>query len=148
MGQRGSFDLVLIQRMGVIVDARQLRRERNLARPVRVAGGSPGYWRGSARWANDEVDDGELRGGRGSSWGGSNRWLPSSPAASGSSEIPARWCSPCSENGVARSVRGGECYGVKKSCGGGLYYSRARGVSGRTVSSSGARLQAAKGMGK
>ena len=48
MGQRGSFDLVLIQRLWVIVDARQLRRERNLARPVRGAGGSPGYGRGSA----------------------------------------------------------------------------------------------------
>ena len=58
MGQRGSFDLVLIQRLRVIVDARQLRRERNLARPVRGAGGSPGYGRGSARRANDEVDDG------------------------------------------------------------------------------------------
>src|SRR5215216_1505626 len=108
MGQRGSFDLVLIQRLGVIVDARQLRRERNLARPVRGAGGSPGYWRGSARRANDEVDNGELRGGRDSSWGGSNRWLPSSLAAAGSSEIPARWCSPCSKNGVSPSVRRGE----------------------------------------
>src|SRR3954465_270821 len=108
MGQRGSFDLVLIQRLGVIVDARQLRRERNLARPVRGAGGSPGYGRGSARRANDEVDDGELRGGRGSSWGGRKRWLPSSPEVAGSGEIPAGWCSPCSENGVAQSVRRGE----------------------------------------
>src|SRR4051812_21343252 len=58
MGQRGSLDLVLIQRLRVIVDARQLRRERNLARPVRGAGGSPGYGRGSARRANDEVDHG------------------------------------------------------------------------------------------
>ena len=108
MGQRGSFDLVLIQLLGVIVDARQLRRERNLARPVRGAGGSPGYGRGSARRANDEVNDGDPPGTGGFSWGGSNRWLPSSSAAAGSSEIPARWCSPCSENGVARSVRRGE----------------------------------------
>ena len=68
MGQRGSFDLVLIQRLRVIVDARQLRRERNLARPVRGAGGSPGYGRGSARRANDEVDDGEPPGTGGFSW--------------------------------------------------------------------------------
>src|SRR3954468_6449906 len=121
MWRRGSFDLILIQRLGVIVDARQLRREKNLARPVRVAGGSPGCWRGSARQANDEVDDGESPGTGGFSWGGSNRWLPSSPEAAGSGEILARWCSPCSENGVARSVRRGEGDGVKKSSGGGLY---------------------------
>src|SRR3954466_6018929 len=108
MGQRGSFDLVLIKQLGVIVPARQLRRERNLARPVRGARGSPGYRRGSASRVNNEVDDGEPPGTGGFSWGGSNRWLPSSPAAAGSSEIPARWCSPCSENGVARSVRRGE----------------------------------------
>src|SRR3954465_4200586 len=121
MGQRGSLDLVLIQRLRVIVDARQLRRERNLARPVRGAGGSPGYWRGSARQANDEVDDGEPPGTGGFSWGGSNRWLPSSPEAAGSGEIPARWCSPCLENAVARSVRRGEGDGVKKSREGDLY---------------------------
>src|SRR5215216_7375193 len=108
MGQRGSFDLILIQRLRVIVDARQLRQERNLAWPVGGAGGSPGYGRGSARRANDEVDDGESPGTGGFSWGGSNRWLPSSPEAAGSGEIPAGWCSPCSENGVARSVRRGE----------------------------------------
>src|SRR3954468_14405479 len=108
MGQRGSFDLVLIQRLRVIVDARQLRRERNLARPVRGAGGSPGYGRGSARRAKEEVDDGEIKGGGASSWGGRNRWLPSSPEAVGSGEIPAGWCSPCSGNGVARSVRRGD----------------------------------------
>src|SRR4051812_40166967 len=38
MVQRGSFDLILIQRLGVIVDVGQRRRERNLARPVRGAG--------------------------------------------------------------------------------------------------------------
>ena len=31
--------------------------------------------------ANDEVDDGEPPGTGGFSWGGSNRWLPSSPEA-------------------------------------------------------------------
>src|SRR3954468_9770911 len=108
MGQRGSLDLVLIQRLRVIVNARQLRRERNLARPVRGAGGSPGYGRGSARRGNDEIDEGEPPGTGGFSWGGSNRWLLSSPAAAGSSEIPASWCSPCFENGVARSVGRGE----------------------------------------
>src|SRR3954467_1901271 len=105
MGQRGTFDLILIQRLGVIVDVEQRRRDKNLARPVGVAGGSPGCSRGSARRANDEVDDGESPGTGGSSWGGSNRWLPSSPEAAGSGEIPTRWCSPCSGNGVARSVR-------------------------------------------
>ena len=59
MGRCGSFDLILIQRLGVIVDVGQRRRERNLAWPVGVAGGSPGYGRGSARRANDEVNDGE-----------------------------------------------------------------------------------------
>src|SRR3954471_15286722 len=108
MGQCGSFDLILIQRLGVIIDVGQRRQELNLARPVRVAGGSPGCWRGSARRVNDEVDDGESPGTGGFSWGGSNRWLPSSTEATGSGEIPARWCSPCSENGVARSVRRGE----------------------------------------
>src|SRR3954470_18788452 len=108
MGQRGSFDLILIQRLGVIVDVGQRRRELNLARPVSVAGGSPGCWRGSARWANDEVDDSESPGTGGFSWGSSNRWLPSSPEAAGSGEIPAGWCLPCSENGVVRSVRRGE----------------------------------------
>src|SRR3954467_5061180 len=108
MRRRGSFDPVLIQRLGVNVDARQLRRERNLARPVRVTGGSPGYWRGSARRGNEEGDDGESPGTGGFSWGDSNRWLPSSPEAAGSGEIPAGWCLPCSENGVARSVRRGE----------------------------------------
>ena len=72
------------------------------------AGGSSGYGRGSARRANNKVDDGDPPGTGGFSWGGSNRWLPSSPAAVGSSEILARWCSPSSENGVVRSVRRGE----------------------------------------
>src|SRR3954471_10419595 len=122
MGQRGSFDLILIQRLGVIVDVGQRRRERNLARPVRGAGGSPGCWRGSARRANDESP-----GTSGFSWGGSNRWLPSSLEAAGSGEIPARWCSPCSENRVARSVRRGEGGGVKKSRGGGPLFIVERG---------------------
>src|SRR4051812_27878523 len=108
MWQHGSFDLILIQRLGVIVDVGQRRRERNLARPVRGAGGSPGCWRGSARQANYEVDNGESPGTGGFSWGGSNLWLPCSPEAAGSGEIPARWRSPCSENGVAQSVRRGE----------------------------------------
>src|SRR4051812_32834035 len=90
MGQRGSFDLVLIQRLRVIVDARQLRRERTLARPVRGAGSSPEYGRGSARRANDEVDDGEPPGTGGFSWGGSNRWLLSSPAAAGGARLALR----------------------------------------------------------
>src|SRR4051812_6609695 len=42
MGRCGSFDLILIQRLGVIVDVEQRRRDRSLARPVGVAGGSPG----------------------------------------------------------------------------------------------------------
>ena len=89
------------------------RRETTPARTkpsaaVRGARGSSGYGRGSARRVNDEVDDGEPPGTGGFSWGGSNRWLPSSPEAAGSGEIPAGWCSPCSENGVARSVRRGE----------------------------------------
>ena len=108
MGRCGAFDLVLIQRLRVIVDVGQRRRDRNLARPVRGAGGSPGYRRGSARRANDEVDDGESPGTGGFSWGGSNRWLPSFPVAAGSDEIPTKCCSPCSGNGVARSVRRGE----------------------------------------
>src|SRR3954470_11504984 len=107
-GQHGALDLVLIQRLWFIVHVGQRRRDRTLMRQVGVVGGSPGLRRGSARWANDEVDDDEPPGTGGFSWGGSNRWLPSSVAAAGSSEIPARWCSPCSENGVARSVRRGE----------------------------------------
>src|SRR3954471_10786542 len=47
MGRCGSFDLVLIQRLRVIVDVGKRRRDRNLARPVGVAGGSPGCRRGS-----------------------------------------------------------------------------------------------------
>src|SRR3954471_18364814 len=108
MGRCGAFDLVLIQRLSVIVDVGQRRRDRNLARLVGVVGGSPGCRRGSARRANDEVDDGKSPGTGGSSWGSSNRWLPSSPEAAGSGEIPTRWCSSCSENGVTRSVRRGE----------------------------------------
>src|SRR3954470_23172787 len=104
MGRCGAFDLVLIQRLRVIVDVGQRRRDRNLTRQVGVVGGSPGLRRGLARRANDEVDDGEPPGTGSFSWGGSNHWLPSSPEAAGSGDIPARWCSPCSENGVARSV--------------------------------------------
>src|SRR3954469_10539857 len=105
MGRCGAFDLVLIQRMRVIVDVGQRRRDRNLTRQVGVVGGSPGLRRGSSRWANDEVDDGEPPGTGSFSWGGSNRWPPSSPAAAGSREILAMRCSPCSGNGVERSVR-------------------------------------------
>ena len=148
MGRCGTFDLVLIQRLRVIVDVGQRRRDRNLARPVGVVGGSPGFRRGSARRANDEVDDGVLRGGRGSSWGGRNRWRPSSLEAAGSGEIPSRWFSPCSGNGVARSVMRGELNGVKNSSGVASIYSRARGPMGRTVSSSGAMVQTAIGMGE
>src|SRR3954471_24112962 len=100
MGRCGVFDLVLIQRLRVIVDVGQRRRDRNLARPVGVVGGSPGFRRGSARRANDKVDDGEPPGTGSFSWGGSNRWLPSSPEAAGSGEIPVKCCSPCSGNGV------------------------------------------------
>src|SRR3954464_1610954 len=121
MGQRGSFDLVLIQRLRVIVVARQLRRERNLARPVRGAGGSPGYGRGSARRANDGFDDGEPPCTGGFSWGGSNRWLPSSPAAAGSCQIRAMHCSPCSGTEAGWFWVRGEWNGVKNSSGGGLY---------------------------
>src|SRR3954462_11538678 len=96
MGRCGGFDLVLIQRLRVIVDVEQRRRDRNLARPVGVAGGSPGFGRGSARRANDEVDDDELRGGRGSSWGRRNRRRPSFTEAACSGAIPAMRCSPCS----------------------------------------------------
>src|SRR3954471_5972408 len=90
MGQCGAFDLVLIQRLRVIVDVGQRRRDRNLVRPVGVIGGSPGFGRGSARRANDEVDDDESPGTGSFSWGGSNRWPPSSPAVAGSGEIPAK----------------------------------------------------------
>ena len=58
--------------------------------------------------ANDEVNDGESPGTGGFSWGGSNRWLPSSLEAAGSGEILVKHCSLCSGNGVARSVRRGE----------------------------------------
>src|SRR3954468_4567909 len=98
MGRCGAFDLVLIQRQRVIVDVGQRRQDRNLARPVGVIGGSPVFGPGSARRANDEVDDGEPPGTGSFSWGGSNRWLPSSLVAVGSGEIPAMRCSPCSEN--------------------------------------------------
>ncbi len=43
--------------------------------------GSPGFRRGSARRENVEVDDGEPPVTGSFSWGGSNRWLPSSPVA-------------------------------------------------------------------
>ena len=58
--------------------------------------------------ANNKVDDGEPPGTGSFSWGGSNRWLPSSPVAAGSGEIPAKRCSPSFGNGVERSVRRGE----------------------------------------
>src|SRR3954470_6443636 len=54
MGRCGAFDLVLIQRLRVIVDVGQRRRDRNLARKVGVVGGSPRFRRESARWANDK----------------------------------------------------------------------------------------------
>src|SRR4051812_10114202 len=108
MGRCGAFDLVLIQRLRVIVDVDQRRRDRNLARPVGVVGGSPGLRQGSTRRGNDEVDDGEPLGTGSLSWGGSNRWPPSSPEAPGSGEILARGCSPSSGNRVAQSVRRGE----------------------------------------
>src|SRR3954470_23481699 len=108
MGRCGAFDLVLIQRLRVIVNVGQRRRDRNLTRQVGVVGGSPGLRRGSARRANDEVDDGEPPGTGSFSWGGSNRWLPSSPEAAGSGDILANHYSPCFGNGVERSVRRGE----------------------------------------
>src|SRR4051812_329103 len=108
MGRCGAFDLVLIQLLRVIVDVGQRRRDRNLARPVGVIGVSPWFRRGSARRANDEVDDGKPPGTGSFSWGGSNRWPPSAPAAAGSGEIPAKCCSPFSGNGVERSVKRGE----------------------------------------
>src|SRR4051812_30020373 len=103
MERCGAFDLVLIHWLRIIVDVGQRWRDRNLARPVGVFGGSPGFGRGSTRRANDEVDDGEPPGTGSFSWGGSNRWLPSSPVAAGSGEISAMRCSPCSGNGVAQS---------------------------------------------
>src|SRR3954463_10466523 len=108
MGRCGAFDLVRIQRLRVIVDVGQRRRDKNLTRRVRVVGGSPGFRRGSARRANDKVNDGEPPGTGSFSWGDSNRWLPSSPAGAGSGEILVKCYSPCSRNGVARSVRKGE----------------------------------------
>ena len=71
--------------------------------------------------ANDEVDHGDSPGTGSSSWGGSNRWLPSSPAAASSSQIPAMRCSPCSGSEVGWFWVRGEWNGVKKSSGGGLY---------------------------
>src|SRR4051812_8115305 len=68
----------------------------NPSSSVGVVGGSPGLRRGSAMVANDEVDDGDSPGTGSSSWGGSNRWIPSSLAAAGSDEIPKMRCSPCS----------------------------------------------------
>src|SRR4051812_20330078 len=98
MGQRGALDLVLIQRLWFIVHVGQRWRDRTLTRQVGVVGGSPGLRRGSARRANDEVDDGEPPGTGSFSWGDSNRWLPSSPAAAGSGEIRGLRWSPCSGN--------------------------------------------------
>ena len=56
----------------------------------------PGLRRWSAMGANDGVDDDDPPGTGGSSWGGSNQWRPSPPAAARSGEIPVTWCSPCS----------------------------------------------------
>src|SRR4051812_49731314 len=103
------------------------------ATPVGVTGGSPGFRRGSAIGANDEVDDNGSPSTGSFSWGGSNRWLPSSPAAAGSGQIPVMRCSPCSRNGVERSVRRGEWNGVKKSSEGGLYLYKQEGSNGRQV---------------
>ena len=100
MGRYGAFDLVLIQRLRVIVDVGQRRRDRNLAQLVGVVGASPGLRRGSARRANDKVDDGEPPGTDSFSLGGSNRWLPSSLVAAGFGEILATCCSPCSGDEV------------------------------------------------
>src|SRR5215216_7450402 len=121
MGRCGAFDMVLIQRLRVIVDVGQRRRDINLARPVGVVGGSPGFRRGPARQANDEVDDGEPPGTGSFSWGGSNRLIPSSPAAAGSGQIPAMRCSPCFGTEVGWFWVRGEWNGVKKSSRGGLY---------------------------
>ena len=70
---------------------------------------------------NDEVDNGEPPGTGSFSWGGSNRWLPSPPAAAGSGQIPAMRCSPCSGTEVGWFWVRGEWNGVNNSSGGGLY---------------------------
>src|SRR3954468_11055419 len=71
-----------------------------------------------ARRANDEVDNGELRGGRGSSWGGRNRRRPSSPEAACSGAIPAMRCSSCSGTEVGWFWVREEWNGMKNSSGG------------------------------
>ena len=108
MGQRGSFDLVLIQRLRVIVDVGQHRRDRNLVWQVGVVGGSPGLRRGSARRANEVEDDGGSPGTSGASWDGLDQRRPSPPEAAAPAAIPALWCSSGSGWRWGVSVRGGE----------------------------------------
>ena len=120
MGERWPCDLVLIQRLRVIVDVGQRRRDRTLARPVGVVGGSPGFRRGSARRANDEVDDGEPPGTGSFSWGGLDQRRPSPPEAAAPAAIPALWCSSGSGWRWGVRVRGGDENGVKRACWGGL----------------------------
>src|SRR3954465_14693219 len=117
MGRCGAFDLVLVQWLRVIVDVGQRRRDRNLARLGGVVGGSPGFRRGPAMRANDEVDDGEPPGTDSFSWGGSNRWPPSSAEAVSSGEIPVMCCSPCSGTEVGWFWVREEWNGVKNSSG-------------------------------
>src|SRR3954468_17669174 len=88
MGRSWPHDLTLIERLWFIVHVGQRWRDRTLARPVGVVGGSPGLRRWSATGANDEVDDGDPPGTDNFSWDGSNRRLPSPPAATGSCQIP------------------------------------------------------------
>ena len=79
--------------------------------------GSVGVLRGRTRapatmamGANELVDDGELRGGRGSSGGGHNQRGPSPPKAASSGEILATTSSSGSgeKRGLISGKRGGE----------------------------------------
>src|SRR3954469_4326014 len=87
-GRSRPHDLSLIERLRLIVHVGKGRRDRTLTRQAGVVGGSPGRRRGSAMGENNELDDDDSPGTGSSSWGGSNRWLPSALAAAGSGEIP------------------------------------------------------------